>query len=307
MPYLTNLNEIREAIARYSQGKTLWLDTEVADYQTPKPRLSLIQILDSSTDLTGEQVTILDVLDKPDLVKEFIDQIMVNPAIEKVFHNAKFDITFLGKRQAKNITCTLELVRKIPYYIVPIPNQKLKTLAQVLCHFPTIDKSEQGGDWGRRPLTDKQLEYASMDPVYTAQVHHRLLQLHQRINSHPESENIPSLTHRYREIFHDWKVLDTEVEHLKERLKKAMEVQQQEKLHGFELSTQNRRTKEVDLQELAEMISTSKIPIKFNIKLTVELQKALAEVLNDLTIKEKVDKILILKIKDNEEDEEIPF
>jgi ribonuclease D len=134
-----------------------------------------------------------------------------------------------------------------------------------------------------------------------------LLQLHQRINSHPESENIPSLTHRYRQIFHDWKVLDTEVEHLKERLKKAMEVQHQEKLGGFELSTQNRRTKEVDLQELAEMISTTKIPIKFDIKLTGELQKALAEVLNDLTIKEKVEKILILKIKDNEEDEEIPF
>jgi hypothetical protein len=55
------------------------------------------------------------------------------------------------------------------------------------------------------------------------------------------------------------------------------------------------------------MISTVKIPIKFDIKLTGELQKALAEVLNDLTIKEKVEKILILKIKDNEEDEEIPF
>jgi ribonuclease D len=97
------------------------------------------------------------------------------------------------------------------------------------------------------------------------------------------------------------------VEHLKERLKKAMEAQNQEKLHGFELSTQNRRTKEVDLQELAEMISTTKTPIKFNLKLTVELQKALAEVLEDLSIKEKTEKILILKIKDNEEDEEIPF
>jgi len=39
---------------------------------------------------------------------------MLNPAIEKVFHQASYDLKFLGKTKAKNVTCTLEMA--IPYY-----------------------------------------------------------------------------------------------------------------------------------------------------------------------------------------------
>ena len=54
MPYLKSANEIRSLVAKYTNANTLWLDTEVADYDTRNPRLSLIQVLDDCTDLTGE-------------------------------------------------------------------------------------------------------------------------------------------------------------------------------------------------------------------------------------------------------------
>ncbi|MCA1993838.1 MAG: ribonuclease D, partial [Coleofasciculus sp. S288] len=200
MPYLTITKDIRDAISNYAQAKTLWLDTEVADYQTSKPRLSLIQVLDDSTDIKGDRVSLLDVLDQPEIIAEFIEKIMLNPAIEKVFHNASYDLNFLGKRKAQYVTCTLEMVKKIPYYLVPLPNFKLKTLAEQLCHFPAVDKTEQGGDWGQRPLLNKQLHYAKLDPVYVAHVHHRLLQLTQLINPNPATEDITALTIRYRQI-----------------------------------------------------------------------------------------------------------
>ena len=181
MPYLTQTADIQALINQIASVKTLWLDTEVADWQTPNPRLSLIQVLTDPNDLTGDAAYILDVLDKPDLVAYFVNQIMANPEIEKVFHNASFDVRYLGgKEQAKNITCTFKMVNKLTRKHrsdrLNVSNKQLKTLAVELCNFSEVDKGEQQSDWGQRPLTEKQLKYAKMDTVYLAQVHRCLLQ-----------------------------------------------------------------------------------------------------------------------------------
>ncbi|AFZ12240.1 hypothetical protein Cri9333_1344 [Crinalium epipsammum PCC 9333] len=72
MPYFTEADEIRDLISDYTQMKQLWVDTEVADYNTRNPRLSLIQVLHSAEDLTGDRVSILDVLDKQELAEDFM-------------------------------------------------------------------------------------------------------------------------------------------------------------------------------------------------------------------------------------------
>lgn len=180
MPYLTEAADICSIIVELASAKTLWLDTETADWQTSNPRISLIQVLAEPKDLTGDRAYILDVLDQPDLVADFVNQIMVNPQIEKVFHNAAYDVSFLGKGQSQNITCTWKMARKAKRtseHIRQLPNLKLKTLAEQLCHFPNVDKTEQSSNWGRRPLTEKQLQYAKMDTVYLAQVHCSLLEI----------------------------------------------------------------------------------------------------------------------------------
>lgn len=190
MPYLTEFADIYSIITQFVSYKILWLDTEVANWDTPIPRLSLIQVLADPKDLTGDSAYVMDVLDKPDLVTNFVNQIMANPEIEKVFHNANFDVGYLGgKEQAKNVTCTYRMVKKMTKKSRPNPlqvsNKKLKTLAEELCNFSKVDKSEQASDWGRRPLTEKQLQYAKMDTVYLAQVHLRLLELANPIKREP--------------------------------------------------------------------------------------------------------------------------
>ncbi|GAX43643.1 cell division FtsK/SpoIIIE [Tolypothrix sp. NIES-4075] len=178
MQYLTEATEIRAQIAKFSLAKTLWLDTEIADWSTYYPRLSLIQVLADPTNLTSDSAYILDVLDKPDLAAYFINQIMVNPKIEKVFHNASFDLKYLGGQLAQNVTCTLKIAKKITREVLQVSNLQLKTLAGELCHFSHVDKQEQASDWGKRPLTQKQLQYAAMDTVYLAAVHRRLLEIY---------------------------------------------------------------------------------------------------------------------------------
>lgn len=175
MQYLTEASEIRGQIAKFALAKTLWLDTEIADWDTYYPRLSLIQVLAQANDLTGEAAYIIDVLEQPDLAAYFINQIMVNPQIEKVFHNASFDLKYLGGQLAQNVTCTLKIARKIKREL-QVSNLQLKTLATELCNFINVDKEERLSDWGYRPLSQKQLQYAAMDTVYLAAVHRRLLE-----------------------------------------------------------------------------------------------------------------------------------
>lgn len=112
MPYLTSAREISAIVAEYTNAKTLWIDTEVADYKSRNPRLSLIQVLDNPQDMSGDRVYLLDVLDQPNIIAEFIEKIMINSAIEKVFHNASYDLKLLGNKKAKNITCTLDIAKK---------------------------------------------------------------------------------------------------------------------------------------------------------------------------------------------------
>ena len=177
MQYLIQANEIKAQIAKFSLAKILWLDTEIADYWTVYPRLSLIQVSSDYTDKIGESTYILDVLDKPELAEEFIKQIMFNPQIVKVFHNASFDLKYLGGKSANNVICTLKIARKITKQVLQTSNLKLKTLAVELCHFSNVDTEEGQSNWGKRPLSQKQLQYAAMDTVYLAAVHLRLLEV----------------------------------------------------------------------------------------------------------------------------------
>ncbi len=306
MQYLTEIDLIEKTIARYQKAKILWLDTETADYQTKNPQLSLITILDDPTDIEGDQVCILDLLNYPDLIAQFINKVMINPEIEKVFHNAKYDCRFLGKTKVKNVTCTLEIAKQIPYYLLATPDFTLKTLTEKFCNFTNIDKTEQKSDWKIRPLTETQLNYAKMDVIYLAQLHTRLLQFNILANPDPEKENITNLTLRYRQLEHRWKQLNSEIEHLKERLKKAMNFQEISEFQGFKLASQSRTTKKISFQNLAQLMQESDLDLDFTINLTQPIQKQLRNYLDQLPIEEEISSFLQLKITEIDEND-LPF
>ncbi len=177
MAYLTHPADIRSTIAQLTNHSILWVDTETADWWTSNPKLSLIQVLAHPDDRSGDYAYVLDVLDQPTLAECFIEQIMKHDGIEKVFHNASYDLRFLGNVHAQNVTCTLKIARKISLAKLGTPDRKLKTLAKVLCQFADVDSEQQSSNWGRRPLSSEQLLYAHMDTVYVAQVHQHLLKL----------------------------------------------------------------------------------------------------------------------------------
>lgn len=173
--YLSQPDAIQNAIATLSQASRLWVDTETADWSTSSRHISLIQVSQDPNDTCGDSVYLLDVLHHPQCVEDFIRHIMANPDIEKVFHNASYDLQFLGKPRAKNVTCTLKLARRVKKQNLGVPDLKLKTLAAQRCHFTHIETDSQASNWRQRPLSEAQIRYAKLDVVYLAHVHRDLL------------------------------------------------------------------------------------------------------------------------------------
>lgn len=309
MLYLKDFDQSIAAIAQYAQAKILWVDTEIADFNTRNPRLSLIQFVADFHNISEESVIILDVLNQPEVADEFIHQIMFDSNIEKVFHQASYDLKFLGKTKAKNVTCTLEMAKKIPYHILPLPNLSLKTLVAALCHL-SIDKTEQTSDWGQRPMSDAQLHYAKMDPVYLAMVHQQLLQLQAQANPDPTFENITALATRYLELKQQLQLLNSEFEYIETRLKAAMQTQQVSETDDLKLSPSQRKTIKVDFANLAIAAQKQDLQLNFPITLTQKLQKELGDLISELTLQVETNttwRLSTKQVKESDKFDELDF
>jgi ribonuclease D len=304
MQYIVKPDHIISLIDKFAQAEVLWIDTEVADFKSRNPKVSLIQVLTGYADNLKENVVILDVLEHPKTVDIFIQKIMLNPSIEKVFHNAKYDLKFLGKNKAENVTCTLEMAKSIPYYLLPLPDLSLKTLTESLCNVVAVDKSQQGSDWGQRPLSATQLTYANLDPVYLYMVHQKLLQLKLVTNPNPSNENITVLTERYLKLKQQLQIIESECTHFESRLKVAMQAQDILETVNLKISPINRHTYKVDFNQLAEVVNQNNIELDFTVTLTAKLQKELGQIVEQLSLEEEVSSSWRITIKEPESEED---
>jgi hypothetical protein len=163
-----DLAVLAEAAARAPQ---VWLDTELADWNTPNPRLSLVQLR-----LPDGSLHVLDVL-SPEMAaayrETFVPAVIAAPQVEKWAHYARFERRVLGPEIVQGLRCTFELARGVPYHRLPLRSLRLSVLVH---HFfgLAIDKTFQRADWGRRPLSREELDYAAWDPEWCFRIHERL-------------------------------------------------------------------------------------------------------------------------------------
>ena len=153
---------LAEACETLARSEYLTIDTEFLRETTFWPELCLVQ-------LAGPELeVIVDPLAKGlDLAPFF--ELMANTAVLKVFHAARQDIEIIFNRGN----------------LIPHPIFDTQVAAMV-CGFGDsvsydqlvqkikgvhIDKSSRFTDWSRRPLTDKQLEYALADVTHLRDVY----------------------------------------------------------------------------------------------------------------------------------------
>ncbi|KGJ96111.1 ribonuclease D [Colwellia psychrerythraea] len=157
-----SLNNLCEQLAK---AKVLAIDTEFVRTRTLYAKLGLLQVCD------GELLALIDPLAIDDLSPFW--QLLTNANITKVLHACSEDLeVFLtaGNCQPINLIDSQIMMSFLGHGLS-------LGYAAMVKHFTDIelDKSESRTDWIRRPLTDKQLAYASADVEHLFFLYPKLL------------------------------------------------------------------------------------------------------------------------------------
>lgn len=182
---VTTNQELAEACTRFADVPYIAIDTEFMRDTTYWPKLCLMQAA-----IPGFAVAI-DPL-APDLdLKPFYD-LLARTGSVKVFHAARQDIEIFY-HQAGMIPAPLFDTQVAAMVCGFGDAAAYETLVRELAH-AQVDKSSRFTDWSRRPLTDKQLEYALSDVTHLCRVYESLVkQLEKSGRSHWLEEELDVL------------------------------------------------------------------------------------------------------------------
>ena len=162
MELIKTNKELEEACKKLNKAKFITIDTEFIREKTYWSQLCLIQVC------SGELEFIIDPLEEDIDLKPFI-KILNKKSILKVFHSGRQDIEIFFKISGK------------------IPSPIFDTqIAAMVCGFgdsvgyeklvdkllrKKIDKSSRFSNWAKRPLTNKQLNYAIGDVTHLFEIY----------------------------------------------------------------------------------------------------------------------------------------
>lgn len=158
-------NSLQNLCQQYSKATVLAIDTEFVRTRTLYPKLGLLQIFD------GKQLALIDPIAINDLSPFW--QLLTNANIVKVLHACSEDLeVFLTSANCKPVNLIDSQI------IMSFLGHGLSMgYAAMVEHYTGIelDKSESRTDWTKRPLTQKQLDYASADVDYLFQLFPKLI------------------------------------------------------------------------------------------------------------------------------------
>jgi len=153
--WVEETDALKQTVKELSTQYRIAVDTESNSLHAYRERVCLIQF---STDNKDFIVDPLAIDDLSLLAPLFADQ-----EIEKIFHAAEYDLTCLRRDfgfQFTNLFDTMQAARILGYKFVGLENILSEKFGV------KVDKRHQKANWGARPLTPAQLDYARMDTHY---------------------------------------------------------------------------------------------------------------------------------------------
>lgn len=135
------------------------IDTEAMGLRTGRDRLCLVQLS------TGDGTVDLVQISRGQLAAPHLTQLLADPAIEKIFHFARFDMVLLTDTfgvMPQPVYCTKIASKLVRTYT---DRHGLKDLSRELVS-EDISKMQQSSDWGASHLTDAQKAYAASDVLH---------------------------------------------------------------------------------------------------------------------------------------------
>jgi len=162
--YIDHDTAFRRLVDQLATEPLIAVDTESNSLHAYRERVCLVQLSTRSADY------ILDPLRIADLSP--LGTLLENPAIEKVFHAAEYDLICLKRDYGFTLVNLFDTM-----IAARILGLKQIGLNRLLAEYLGVDadKSHQRDDWGARPLSDDGLRYAQMDTHYLPQLRDILL------------------------------------------------------------------------------------------------------------------------------------
>lgn len=162
---ITQQANLQHLCEKLSHAKILTVDTEFVRTRTLYAKLGLLQVCD------GENLALIDPLAVDDLSPFW--QLLKDDSITKVLHACSEDLeVFLTAGNCKPVNVIdSQIMMSFLGHGLSIG------YAAMIKHFTGIelDKSESRTDWVKRPLTKKQLDYASADVEYLFTIYPKLV------------------------------------------------------------------------------------------------------------------------------------
>ncbi len=159
--FIDTRESLIEICQQFAHSDFLALDTEFVRQTTYYPILALLQICD------GQQIAIIDPLAIKDLSP--LMAVLYNKNIPKVIHSARQDmeIFYYLNQSVPDALFDTQVCAALLGYGEQIGYASLvKQLLNV-----DLDKSQTRTDWLKRPLTQKQIDYAADDVRYLAKLY----------------------------------------------------------------------------------------------------------------------------------------
>jgi ribonuclease D len=153
--WVDDKNDLKSVVDELSTQPRIAVDTESNSLHAYRERVCLIQFS------TEQKDYLVDPLALDDL--SLLAPIFANPDIEKIFHAAEYDLICMSRDfgfKFANLFDTMQAARILGYKFVGLDNI-LSEKFEI-----KVDKRHQKADWGARPLTSAQLDYASKDTQY---------------------------------------------------------------------------------------------------------------------------------------------
>lgn len=168
--FIHTQSQLEELAIRAAQARTLALDIETINWwDRAAEKVALVQL--AFREDSHLRVAIIDTLANLEL--EPLRHPLELSISTKAIHNASFDAT----RMLRHYHITTSPIHDTMLAARRSGDKKCSLKAQVETHLGmALDKTEQRGDWGRRPLSAEQLHYASLDAACTLLLYEQQLE-----------------------------------------------------------------------------------------------------------------------------------
>ncbi len=164
---ITSTDELRAICDRFATADFVAVDTEFMRESTYWPLLCLVQISD------GKEAAAVDPLAEGIDLKPLLDLLTENEDVLKVFHAGGQDVEIIYNLTGK----TPHPIFDTQIAMMAISQSEQIGYSNLVESWlgTAIDKGARFTDWSRRPLTERQLEYAVGDVTYLSKIFPKIL------------------------------------------------------------------------------------------------------------------------------------